>query len=399
VPDPRAASLEEETLSHRARRATRTLVPLLAVAGAIAALAAGAAGAQGATTWLCRPGLPHDACATGLATTLLNPDGSVAAPAPAPAQAAKNPKIDCFYVYPTVSDQRAIQATRKIDPEERSIALYQAARYSSECRVYAPMYRQITLRGLLSPDKVTAKMRTTSYNDVRDAWRDYLKRYNKGRGVVFISHSQGTFALRELLAKEVDAQPAVRKRVVSAILLGGNVLVKKGKGVGGDFQHLPACRSASQLRCVIAFSTFNQTPPAGAVFGVAGTGRSIIPNSPKGTEVLCTNPAALGGGSAPLTSVFPSTPFAPGTTIGALTTQVGLPQPQVSTPWIEAQAYTAQCSSEGGANVLRITGEPGAPALKALPDATWGLHLVDANIALGDLVTLVHGQAARYAAR
>jgi hypothetical protein len=261
------------------------------------------------------------------------------------------------------------------------------------------MYRQVTLRGILQPDKVTAKMRTTSYDDVRDAWRDYLKHDNKGRGVVFIGHSQGTFVLRRLLAQEVDRKPAVRRLMVSALLLGGNVLVKKGKDAGGDFQHLKACRAATQLRCVVAFSTFDETPPAGAVFGVAGTGRALVPNqNTKGTEVLCTNPAALGGGSAPLTSIFPSAPFAPGTTIGALTTQVGFPVPKVATTWIESQAYTARCSSDGGANVLRITGATGAPDLKPLPDATWGLHLVDANIALGDLVTLVHGQAARFTA-
>jgi pimeloyl-ACP methyl ester carboxylesterase len=360
-------------------------------------LALGASGAQAAkTTWLCKPGLAGNPCAPGLATTVISPTGETQGTL-TPAK-AKNPKIDCFYVYPTVSDQKTPQATRKIDPEERSIALYQAARYSSECRVYAPMYRQVTLAGLLKPTSVTAKMRASSYQDVVDAWRDYLEHDNKGRGVVLIGHSQGSFVLRQLIAKEIDKHAKVRKQLVSAILLGGNVLVKKGSDVGGDFQHIKACRSATQLRCVIAFSTFNATPPPTAVFGradsqPAAVNGKAVPN----TEVLCTNPAALGGGSAPITSLYPSTPFAPGTTIGALTTQVGLPTPAISTPWIEAQAYSAQCSSEGGANVLRITGAPGAPELHALPDATWGLHLVDANIALGDLVTLVHGQATRYA--
>jgi hypothetical protein len=387
-------------LSHRSRRAPRALVSLLAAAGAVAVLGAGATAAPAATTWLCKPGLVSNPCSTGLAATTLNPDGTVASSAPATPTAAKSSKIDCFYVYPTVSDQKTLQATRRIDPEERSIALYQAARYSSECRIFAPMYRQITLAGLLKPDGVTAKMRATGYADVRDAWRDYLKRYNKGRGVVFISHSQGTFVLRQLLAQEVDPKPAVRKRLVSALLLGGNVLVKKGSSAGGDFKNIKACRSATQLGCVVAFSTFGAPPPATAVFGRAGIGRSVIPNqSTKGTEVLCTNPAALGGGSAPLRSLYPSAPFAPGSTIGALTTQVGLPTPQISTPWIEAKAYTAACTSTGGVNVLQITGLEGAPVLRALPDATWGLHLVDANIALGDLVDLVHGQAARYAAK
>jgi hypothetical protein len=360
-------------------------------------LALGAGAVQAKTTWLCRPGLASNPCSPGLATTVISPTGEAQGTL-TPAKAAK-PKIDCFYVYPTVSDQKTPQATRKIDPEERSIALYQAARYSSECRIYAPMYRQVTLAGLLKPSSVTAKMRSSSYQDVVDAWRDYLKNDNKGRGVVLIGHSQGSFVLRRLIAKEIDRNAKVRKQLVSAILLGGNVLVKKGSDVGGDFQNVKACRSATQLRCVIAFSTFNATPPPAAVFGIAGSqpaavGGKAVPN----TEVLCTNPAALGGGSAPITSLYPSKPFAPGTTIGALTTQVGLPTPAISTPWIEAQAYTAQCSSEGGANVLLITGQTGAPELHALPDATWGLHLVDANIALGDLVTLVHREAAQHTA-
>jgi hypothetical protein len=375
---------------------SRLLRPLGAVVSAAALVLLCASGASAKTTWLCKPGLKSNPCAPGLAATTISPTGAVLGTA-TPKGTAR-PKIDCFYVYPTVSDQKTLQATRAIDPEEKSIALYQASRYSSECRVYAPMYRQITLQGILQPDKVTAKMQATSYGDVRDAFRNYLKHDNKGRGIVFVGHSQGSFVLRQLLAKEVDAKPAVRKLMVSGILLGGNVLVKKGQDAGGDFKNLKACRSVRQLHCVIAFSTFGETPPAGAVFGRAGIGRGLIPSqNTKGTEVLCTNPAKLTGGSATLTSLYPSAPFAPGTTIGALTTQVGLPQPKVSTPWIQAQAFTGACVSEGGINVLKITGLPGAPDLKPLPDATWGLHLVDANVALGNLVDLVHDQAARYA--
>jgi hypothetical protein len=35
----------------------------------------------------------------------------------------------------------------------------------------------------------------------------------------------------------------------------------------------------------------------------------------------------------------------------------------------------------------------GAPTLRAVPDATWGLHLVDANIALGNLTDDVTREA------
>jgi hypothetical protein len=137
---------------------------------------------------------------------------------------------------------------------------------------------------------------------------------------------------------------------------------------------------------VIAFSTFNAPPPADARFGRA----------PAGMQVLCTNPAALSGGAAKLDTALPSAPFAPSSTLGKVTPGIGYAPFHVRTPWVEsAGAYTARCADADGASVLQISG---TPMLHALPDATWGLHLVDANIALGDLVTLVHRQAARYAA-
>jgi hypothetical protein len=40
-----------------------------------------------------------------------------------------------LYVYPTVSDQPSRLATKAVDPEIRSIALYQAARLSQACRI------------------------------------------------------------------------------------------------------------------------------------------------------------------------------------------------------------------------------------------------------------------------
>ena len=62
-----------------------------------------------------------------------------------------SPAIDCFYVYPTVSGQTTGNSNLQIDPEEKSIALYQASRYSQYCHVYAPMYRQTTLAGIGAP--------------------------------------------------------------------------------------------------------------------------------------------------------------------------------------------------------------------------------------------------------
>ncbi len=71
------------------------------------------------------------------------------------------------------------------------------------------------------------------------AWKTYLQKYNDGRPVILMGHSQGTFVLRQLIHDHVDRKKGVRKRLVSAILLGGNVLVAEGSTVGGDFQKSP----------------------------------------------------------------------------------------------------------------------------------------------------------------
>jgi hypothetical protein len=49
--------------------------------------------------------------------------------------------------------------------------------------------------------------------------------------------------------------------------------------------------------------------------------------------------------------------------------------------------------------VLQITALDGAQTATPSPDPTWGLHLLDANIELGNLVSVVHSEANAYAAR
>lgn len=355
-------------------------------AAGMALAVAGSADAQ--THWLCRPGLADNPCAPGLSTTRYAPDGTAGAVEHPKADA--KPVADCFYVYPTVSDQKTTIANFDVDPVLRSIALYQAARYSQHCRIFAPVYRQVTLTTLNSTGTETGEQLATGLSDVRKAFADYLAHDNHGRPFVLIGHSQGSFLLRSLIATDIDSTPALRRRMLSAILLGGDVLVKRGSDVGGDFQHVRACRSTTQLGCVVAFSTFDQPVPADALFGRA----------PAGQEVLCTNPAALRGGSAPLDAIFPSAPFAPESTLAVGIALLGVTQPTPSTVWSrEPTAYRGRCSSANGANVLQLTPLPGAQTPKPSPTPQWGLHLMDANIALGNLVDLVASQERAYTGR
>ncbi len=84
--------------------------------------------------WLCRPDLPGNPCAADLSATELRPDGSRAVE---PFAAAKEPPVDCFFVYPTVdNDMRAGNHTDFSDtsPMLRPV-INQAARFQEVCRL------------------------------------------------------------------------------------------------------------------------------------------------------------------------------------------------------------------------------------------------------------------------
>jgi hypothetical protein len=310
--------------------------------------------------------------------------------------------VDCFYVYPTVSNQQTRLATRRVDPEIRSIALYQAARFSQLCRVYAPVYRQATVPALQA-GTTTRRDYLTAYGDVEKAFDAFLRRIGPHRGFVLLGHSQGSYHLQRLIHRRIDNHPALRHRMVSAVLLGGNVTVRAKSDRGGVFRHVPTCGRATQLSCVLAFSTFNETPPDPSLFGRGGSRVADFLGLPAGSklETACTNPAALGSGrSASLTTVAPTEPFAPGSLIAAGISLLGLQWPTASTTFVQSDgAFTGRCSRAGGAHVLRIASAPGTPVPKASPTPEWGLHLVDVNIAQGDIVKVLRSQIRAYADR
>ena len=108
---------------------------------------------------------------------------------------------------------------------------------------------------------ITPEVTAKAYAGVLAAWEEFLAKDDKGKGVVLIGHSQGSLMLIQLIKEQIDPNPAERKLLVSAVLLGGNVLVHKGELTGGDFQNVPACTEATETGCVIAYSSFLKEPP------------------------------------------------------------------------------------------------------------------------------------------
>jgi hypothetical protein len=346
-------------------------------------------------SWLCRPGR-HDACDVDQTTTVISADGKLTHE-----NWTANPDalIDCFYVYPTVSTDPTPNSDMVADPAELNVIRQQFARFGSKCRLYAPMYRQITLAGLRrllgSSSAGAALSHGLQYDDVRDAWNYYLEHDNKGRGFVLIGHSQGSFILAELIRNEIDGR-AIQSRMVSAILLGTTLAVPRGKDVGGSFKQVPLCHSESQTGCAITYASFRSTVPPGAnsLFG-----RVTDPNM----TAACTNPASLGRGSGPLRPYFSTDGgMITGSTKAMSSVTSGR---RIDTPWVSLPGLlTAECKSNSNATYLEVTvhGNPSGPRTEDISGdlmvngqilADWGLHLVDVNLAMGNLVDLVGKQA------
>jgi hypothetical protein len=346
--------------------------------------------------WLCRPGR-RDACAIDLATTVVGADGLTSAESFTP---AADPAIDCFYVYPTVSEDTTTYSDMVAGEEERNVIRQQFARFASVCRPFAPLYRQVSLKGLrqgLSGGTPIPLDRGSQYADVLAAWRDYLQRDNNGRGVVIVGHSQGAMVLTSLIKQEVEGKP-VQQRLVSAMLLGTTIPVTAGKDVGGTYSSIPLCRAKDQLGCLISFGAFRSTvPPAPrAYFGrVAAAGQ----------EAACTNPAALAGGAAPLQAYL--------TGKGRPITGGAGPRPHawvvggapIETPFVKVPGLLrAACVSDANGSRLEITVQadpadaraddiPGDIGAGTPAQAVWGLHLIDVNLVMGDLIDIVRAQS------
>ncbi len=332
-------------------------------------------------TWICRPDLADDQC-RDLDVTVIAADGTRTVEEREP---AADPPIDCFYIYPTVSADPAPNADLEWTPEDNEAltVVAQAAQFARSCRVFAPVYRQVPLAGLAEG----FAGRDAAYADVLDAWKTYMTRWNEGRGVIVIGHSQGMGHLADLLGEEVDDEPALRELLVGAYLFGGAVRAPEGTDVGGSYEEIPACRAADQTGCLVTWSSFAQDepPPAGALFGASG----------EGGRALCVDAVELLGRdhahpvapvNAPLVGGIPGTE-------------------DVETPFVAVpEALDVSCEATADHDYLAVAKADPADArpidgfVTGTLGPTWGLHLVDMNVALDDLVELARLQGEAYSA-
>ncbi|WP_375291579.1 DUF3089 domain-containing protein [Qipengyuania sp.] len=382
----------------------------IAFISALACLATGCAGATNLETsqaitaaaapelyadadkWLCLPGR-QDSCDQDLTTTVVAADGTLTREA---FDASPDQPIDCFYIYPTLSLDRSGNADWNEGPEEGRVLHQQLARFADVCQVYAPKYRQITMLGVSgrSGEKM-ADLYRVAIADVKEAWNHYLANYSDGRGVILIGHSQGSRMLINLIQDEIDGKPS-QERIVSAYLNGTSVVVPEGRDVGGTFTAMPLCRSADQTQCIVAYRSFRAD--SGPVNDYAATERP-------GMEIACVNPAAPGGGKASLHSYLTTDAL-----MGGPKPRFVNDGPEIETPFASVPGLlSGECvSNESGQYLaISINADPSDPRTDDITgdiytggkiNPAMGLHLIDINLVMGNLLDLARSQTRAYLA-
>ena len=354
-------------------------------------------GESAGPAWLCRPGQQDDPCASSLAVSAVTAGGTVT-PATWPSSATAA-KFDCFYVYPTASLASTPNAALAATSLEKFVANEQTAPFSKVCNVWAPLYREQTLasvlKGLTGDESLMRSTAAVAYNSLLPTWRWFLT-HSGNKPIILIGDSQGSTVLIHLISAQIDREPSVLRRLVVAILVGGNLQVPSGKLAGSTFTKVPLCASATQTGCAIAFSSYPSEPPADSFFGRPGQGTSLQAweTAKAGQQVACVNPAAISGGIADLDPYL------------ATASQLSLKE-RVTSPWVAYPGlYSATCRQRDGASWLQITSLAGTSHTRPVlqedvahasdTGPAWGYHDYEYWLTLGNLLHDVTNEEAAW---
>ena len=224
--------------------------------------------------WAARPGINGPA--------LLVPAGAT--------PATRAPRVDVFYVHPTTFRSRSQWNQGLADAEtngwtDSSVIARQASAFNGCCRVFAPRYRQASIRAFSEMAGDGGRAYDFAYQDVLRAFDFYLAHDNSGRPFILAGHSQGGLHVVSLLRDRIARTP-LTKRMVAAYVLG------YGRSSGDLGTSLPGqrpCRTPVETGCVIGWNSFIDGSDVSGF--IARSEKRFIAehgNGP-GKTLLCTN--------------------------------------------------------------------------------------------------------------
>jgi hypothetical protein len=368
---------------------------------------AGTPGAATGPVWVCRPGQAANPCAANLAATTVTAGGTLQ-PASWP-QSATASKFACFYVHGSDGLTGIGNTSLAVTTVDISVAEEQGAPFSQVCQVWAPSYRSATLptvaKGIAGDQALLRSTSAVAYDSVLPAWEWFLA-HTGSEPIILIGDSQGSAILIDLVSSQLDHEPSLLRRLLVAILVGGNLQVPAGKTAGATFTKVPLCTASTEAGCAIAFSSYPTQPPPDSMFGRPGQGVSLQSGqtAKAGQQVACVNPAALNGGTGnlhPYLLTATQTAQIPG--------YERLTEP-VSTPWVTYPSlYSATCEHGDGATWLQVASLAGTSRTRPVVNdnhltglagadtgPAYGYHGYEYGLTLGDLLHDVAGEEAAW---
>ncbi|MDC3195072.1 DUF3089 domain-containing protein [Flavobacteriaceae bacterium] len=133
-------------------------------------------------------------------------------------------EADVFYVYPTLNTDKEdprwnapINDLEQNDKVLNKAVLYQASALALSGKVYVPFYRQAHIRSFIMFNEGGKTALEIAYADVKKAFEVFLSKYNKGRPIILLSHSQGTRHTMRLIADFFDEKELQNKLVAAYI--------------------------------------------------------------------------------------------------------------------------------------------------------------------------------------
>ena len=176
-------------------------------------------------------------------------------------QIRKNCEVDLFYVFPTIYSDKLNaymlwQNNKAVQQKAQTVTAQHTGIFSGYSRVFAPYYRQAEFRRALKEINLPVEKQTfiqLGINDVREAFRYYIKHLNKGRPFILLGFSQGAVALLEVMKTEF-ADSNISAKLVAAYLIGYPNMPK-------TFPQYPYLRTAQRADDTGVIINYNSQAP------------------------------------------------------------------------------------------------------------------------------------------
>jgi hypothetical protein len=188
--------------------------------------------------------------------------------------------VDVFYIHGTTySDNHSWTSPYVYNATTENNARFalanEASIFNTCCNIFSPRYRQANIFTYLTASPDTQQLILNSvYQDVKDAFDVFIRKLNKDRPFIIVSHSQGTHHAMQLLA-DLQMRTDVTERLIVAYMIGSYVRPLTQSFIN-NISYLDTCNNKDDIKCIVHWDTFGENG-----------GQMIFPIL---EESICVNP-------------------------------------------------------------------------------------------------------------